>query len=131
LRIVRIGERRQIWERAFLHVAFRAVCRADLHITFYARSDLDCFAALEFGRHVKTVERIVNPNSILIRIALHGGAIARECGRSGRGTYKEEEDSETVIHVVSRMIASGVRGTSGSGVVNDACPEPKVYVPSL
>ena len=107
MRIVRINERRQIRERTLLDVAFGAIGGADFHITLYARSDLDCFATLEFGRNVKTVKRIVNPDSILIRIALHGGAVARECGRSGRGTYKEEDDSQSVNHVVSRTIAAG------------------------
>jgi hypothetical protein len=107
LRIVRINERRQIRERTLLHVAFGAIGGTDFHITFHARSDLDCFAALEFGRNVKTVKRIVNPDSILIRIALHGGAVARECGESGRGTYKEEDDSQSVNHVVSKTIARG------------------------
>ena len=90
-----------------MHVAFGTIGGADFHITFHARGDLDCFAALEFGRNVKTVKRIVNPDSILIRVALHGGAVARECGRSGRSTYKEEEDSQSVNHVVSRTIAAG------------------------
>jgi hypothetical protein len=107
LRIVRINERRQIRERTLLHVAFGAIGGTDFHITFHARSDLDCFAALEFGRNVETVKRIVNPDSILIRIALHGGAVARECGESGRGTYKEEDDSQSVNHVVSKTIARG------------------------
>jgi len=114
-----------------LDVAFGAIGGTDFHITFHARSDLDCFAALEFGRNVKTVKRIVNPDSILIRIALHGGAVARECGESGRGTYKEEDDSQSVNHVVSKTIARGACGMSGSSVVNDACPKPKVRVPSM
>jgi hypothetical protein len=114
-----------------LNVALSAVRGADFYVPFYPARDFHGLAALEFGGDIKTVERIVDPDAILSRVALHGGAIAGKCRSGGSCAHEEEEDSQSVSHVVSRSGASGVCGASESGVANGACPEPRVRFPSL
>jgi hypothetical protein len=133
-RIIRVDVRRQTRERAIRHISFRAVRGADFHVPLLTARNFDCLAASELSGDIKTVERIVDPDAILSRIALHGGAVAgkgRGSGGSGNCAREEEEDSQSVSHIVSRTIASGVCGTSRSVVANGACPEPKVRFPSL
>jgi hypothetical protein len=114
-----------------LNVALCTVRGSYFYVPFYTARDFHGLAALEFSGDIKTVERIVNPDAILSRVALHGGAIAGKCRRGDRCAREEEEDSQSVSHVVSRRSASGVCGTSESDVANGACPEPKIRVPSL
>lgn len=114
-----------------MNVTLGAIRGADLHVPFYPARDFHSLAALELGGDIKTGERIVNPYAILRCVALHGAAIAGKCRGGDRCAEEEEEDSQSVSHVVSRRSASGVCGTSESCVANGACPEPKVRVPSL
>jgi hypothetical protein len=114
-----------------LNVALGAICGADFHVPFYPARDFHGLTALEFCGDVKTSERIVNPDAILSRVALHGGIVAGKCRGGGSCAHEEEEDSQSVSHVVSRSSASGACGASESSVANSACPEPKVRVPSL
>ncbi len=84
LRVVGVNERRQIREGAVLNVALCSVCGADFHVPFYPARDFHGLAALELSGDIKTVERIVNPDAILSRVALHGGAVAGKCRGGGR-----------------------------------------------
>jgi len=114
-----------------LNVSLCTVRRADFYVPFYPARDFHGLAALELGGDVKTVERIVNPDAILSRVALHGGAIAGKYRGGGSCAREEEEDSQSVGHFVSRMIASGVRGTSEGGVAKGACPDVKISCPKF
>jgi hypothetical protein len=93
LRIIGVDVRWQLWERAIGHVSFRTVRGAYFYVPFDAARDLDRLAALEFGSDVETVEGIVDPDAVLSRVALHGGAVAGKCRRSGSYAREEEEDS--------------------------------------
>lgn len=126
LRIVRINVRRQIRESAVRHVAFGAVRGADFHVALHAGGNLDGFTALQFCGDVKTVQRVVNPNSVLIRSAFHGGAVSRERGVSSRSSHQEKEDSESIRHFTSMQIASGVCGSSGVSGGGNEFPKPHV-----
>jgi len=96
--VIRIDEWRQTGERAVRHVAFSTVRSANFHVAFYAARDLDRFSALQFCRHVKRGQRIVNPDAVMARVAFHGGAVSCERRLSGRGSYEEKKDSESIIH---------------------------------
>lgn len=108
-----------------MNVTLCAIRGANFHVPFYPARDFHGLAALEFSGDVKTGERIVNPDAILSRVAFHSGAIAGKCRGGDRCAHEEEEDSQSVSHVVSRRSASGGAERAKAALRTVNAPSPR------
>jgi len=93
--ILIIFEGSQVWKRAVGHPAFNAAGGLDLDEALHPAGDFDRFAALELGLHIEAVQRVVDPDAILIRQAFHRGRI---CGRAHGDGAKPNEQEQTFRH---------------------------------
>jgi hypothetical protein len=98
----------------------------NLYEPFHAPDNLNRFAALQFGRHIKTSQRLVHPDAILIGRTLHRSAVA--CQRRGSRARPRIDDDEKAqnpkepfacaIHSSSPIVRSAL--PSGGGALDNS-----------
>jgi hypothetical protein len=94
----------------------------NLYEALHAADDLDRFAALQLGRHVKASHRLIHPHAILIGRTLHRCAFTRHRrGRHARPRVNDDEKTKNskepfacAVHSSSPVIESPLLPAGGA-----------------